>query len=226
LERFLKLRTQTILMHIKLDHIMPEPLASIKHSEDSIWGNLIELKSGNQIMLNASSGKGKTTFAGIIYGLRRDYSGTVTFEGQDIRNFNPDEWTNIRRTKISAIFQDLQLFPDLSVRENLLLKNQLTDTYSESEFKQMLERLEIEDKWDQHCGLLSMGQRQRVAIIRALAQPYEWLILDEPFSHLDVGNTNNCLEMIHERTKEQGSGFVLTSLGSAHDYEYDYELKL
>lgn len=213
-------------MNIKLDHIMPEPLASINHSEDSIWGNSVELKSGHRILLNASSGKGKTTFAGTIYGLRRDYSGTVTFDGEDIRSFDPDRWTDIRKTKISAIFQDLQLFPDLSVRENLLLKNQLTDTYSEVEFKQMMQRLEIDDKWEQPCGLLSMGQKQRVAIIRALAQPYQWLLLDEPFSHLDVDNTDRCMVMIHERTMEQKAGFVLTSLGSAHDYEYDYELKL
>ncbi len=205
---------------------MPEPLASINHGEDSIWGNSVDLKSAHRIMLNASSGKGKTTFAGVIYGLRHDYTGTVTFDGVNIRSFTPDQWTEIRKIKISAIFQDLQLFPDLTVKENLLLKNQLTDTYSEMEFKQMLQQLEIENKWEQECGLLSMGQRQRVAIIRALAQPYEWLILDEPFSHLDVANADRCLSMIHERTMEQGAGFVLTSLGSAHDYEYDYELKL
>jgi ABC-type lipoprotein export system ATPase subunit len=213
-------------MNIKLDHVMPEPLASIHHGDDSIWGHSVELKHAHRILLNASSGKGKTTFAATLYGLRRDYKGTVFFGERDIRDFNPDDWTEIRKTKISAIFQDLQLFPKLSVKENLLLKNQLTDTYSESEFKQLLERLEIENKWDQPCGLLSMGQRQRVAIIRAMAQPYEWLIMDEPFSHLDVANADRCLQMIHERTVEQGAGFVLTSLGSAHDYDYNYELKL
>jgi len=213
-------------MNIKLDNIMPEPLASIKHGPDSIWGSSVELKHAHRILLNASSGKGKTTFAATIYGLRHDYSGTVYFEDRDIRTFTPDEWTDVRTRKISVIFQDLQLFPNLTVRENLLLKNQLTDTYAESDFRQMLERLEIDNKWTQTCGLLSMGQQQRVAIIRAMAQPFEWLIMDEPFSHLDVANADRCLAMIHERTLELGAGFVLTSLGSAHDYEYDYELKL
>lgn len=214
-------------MNIKLDHIMPEPLASIQHSEDSIWGNATELKSGNRILLNASSGKGKTTFSTTIYGLRRDYSGNITFDGENIRGFNPDQWTHIRKEKIAAIFQDLQLFPNLTVRENLLIKNKLTDVFTEAQLKQMLERVEIEHKWTQRCGLLSMGQQQRVAIVRALAQPYLWIIMDEPFSHLDVDNADRCLQMIHERTVEQeGAGFVLTSLGSAHDYEYDYELKL
>ena len=90
----------------------------------------------------------------------------------------------------------------------------------------LLERLEIDNKWNQQCGILSMGQQQRVAIIRAMAQPYVWLIMDEPFSHLDVDNTNRCLEIIHDRTMEQGAGFVLTTLGDDHGYSFDQELKL
>jgi len=71
-----------------------------------------------------------------------------------------------------------------------------------------------------------MGQQQRVAILRALCQPYEWLIMDEPFSHLDKENTSKCLELINARTLEQGAGFVLTTLGDDHGFHYDQELKL
>lgn len=205
---------------------MPKPLASIEHSQDSIWGNEIELKTGRKIVLNASSGKGKSTFTTVTTGIRDDYSGTISYDGTDIKTYNPDEWAEIRQRKISIVFQDLQLFPKLSVQENLFLKNSLTDTYSETELKQLLERLEIENKWEQKCGLLSMGQQQRVAIIRAMAQPFNWLIMDEPFSHLDVDNTNRCLEIIHERTTSLGAGFVLTTLGDFHNYNYDQELKL
>lgn len=213
-------------MNIILDHIMPHPLASIDHSADSIWGHLTEIQHGKRILLNASSGKGKTTFTTTVYGLRRDYEGRILYNGEDINEFTPDDWTKIRQQKLSVVFQDLQLFPDITVRENLILKNSLTDVFTEAELRQMMERLEIENKWEQRCGLLSMGQQQRVAIIRALAQPYELLIMDEPFSHLDIDNTNRCLDMIHERTLELEAGFVLTSLGDAHDYAYDYELKL
>lgn len=213
-------------MNIILDHIMPQPLASIQHGPNSIWGNLVTLESGNRILLNASSGKGKSTFATTTFGLRDDYSGVIRYGDQDIKEFTPDDWTEIRQRKISVVFQDLQLFPKLSVQENLLLKNSITDTYTEQELKDLLARLEIENKWNQPCGLLSMGQQQRVAIIRAMAQPYEWLIMDEPFSHLDVENTNRCLNIIHERTVEQGAGFVLTTLGDDHGYEYSQELKL
>ncbi len=213
-------------MNIVLDHIMPAPLASIQHSADSIWGNHISLDAGKKILLNASSGKGKSTFTTTIAGLRDDYAGTLTYDGKDIKHFGPDEWTAIRISKLSVVYQDLQLFPKLSVRENLLLKNSLTDVFSEMQLIQLLERLEIDNKWEQQCGLLSMGQQQRVAIVRAMAQPFMWLIMDEPFSHLDVENTKRSLEIIHERTVEQGAGFVLTTLGDSHGYAYDQELKL
>ena len=222
----MKLIDQNHCMNIILDQVMPTPLASIQHGPESIWGNRVELEAGNHILLNASSGKGKSTFTTTTYGLRNDYEGTISYDGRDIRTFGPDEWTDIRQHKVSVIFQDLQLFPKLTVKENLILKNSITDTFTENELVELLERLEIDNKWEQKCGLLSMGQQQRVAIIRSLAQPFEWLIMDEPFSHLDIDNTNRCLKMIDERSKAQNAGFVLTTLGDYHGYDYDNELKL
>ena len=213
-------------MQIKFNKIMPRPLASISHSEKSIWGNQIELISGKKIMLNASSGKGKSTFTTTIFGLRDDYTGTISYDETDIRTHSVDQWIDIRKNKLSVVFQDLQLFPKLSVRENLLLKNSLTDTYSEKELREQLEKLEIEDKWEQKCGLLSMGQQQRVAIIRSLAQPFKWLIMDEPFSHLDEENTQRCLKLIDDRANELNAGFILTTLGDDHNFKFDYELNL
>jgi ABC-type lipoprotein export system ATPase subunit len=213
-------------MNITLQHILPHPLASIQHSPQSIWGNEIELKSGTHVMLNASSGKGKSTFTNTLFGLRQDYDGKLLFDGRDARELNASEWTDLRMRKLSVVFQDLQLFPKLTVRENLVLKNALTDAYTEAELQQLLESFGIGDKWNQSCGLLSMGQQQRVAILRALAQPYEWLILDEPFSHLDSENARICLEAIEKRTRQLGAGFVLTTLGDHYGYHYDHELKL
>lgn len=205
---------------------MPVPLASIQHGSESIWGNYIELKSGKHILLNASSGKGKSTFTMTTIGLRNDYEGKITYDGRDIHSFSPNDWTKIRQSKISVIFQDLQLFPNLTVAENLILKNKLSDTFSEKELIMMLEKLEIDNKWEQKCGLLSMGQQQRVAMIRSLCQNFEWLIMDEPFSHLDIDNAKRCMEMIDNRCKMLNAGFVLTTLGDSHGYQYDQELKL
>lgn len=213
-------------MKITLNKVMPVPLASIQHGDKSIWGNEIALEPGKKIMLNAASGKGKSTFTFTTLGLRKDYAGTILYDERDITTFSADEWTNLRKTAVSVVFQDLQLFPTLTVRENLLLKNNLTHSYSEEELQYQLDQLGIVDKWNQQCGILSMGQQQRVAIIRALAQPYKWLLLDEPFSHLDEENTQKCLQLIDKRTNELNAGFVLTTLGDDYHFSYDYTLYL
>lgn len=213
-------------MDITFQNIMPQPLASIQHGADSIWGNEVVLKHRKKIMLNAASGKGKSTFTNVVFGLRKDFEGKLLYDNNDTAHFTPEDWTKIRQSKISVVFQDLQLFPSLTVRENLNLKNSLTNVFSEQQMLEMLAALEIDNKWEQKCGLLSMGQQQRVAIIRALCQPFEWLILDEPFSHLDEANTQRSLKLIDDRCNQLNAGFVLTTLGESHDFTYDQEIKL
>jgi len=213
-------------MQIEFKQIMPHPLRDTAHKPSSIWGNSFLLEQGQKVLLNASSGKGKSTFTNITFGLRNDYAGEILFDGKNIRELSLNEWTGIRQSKISVIFQDLQLFPNYSVRENLMLKHALGSTISEMEVIQLLERLGIGDKWTQQCGILSLGQQQRVAIIRALIQPYEWLIMDEPFSHLDEENTLLAFQLINEVTEKNNAGYVLTSLGGRYGVEFDNELNL
>jgi ABC-type lipoprotein export system ATPase subunit len=213
-------------MNIDFQQVMPEPLRSIQHGENSIWGNHFQLEPGQKVLLNASSGKGKTTFTHTLAGIRQDYSGKLLFDGVNIADLSLDELSVLRRQKVSFVFQDLQLFPELTVADNLKLKNELSGVYSNDELKQMLDTLGIGDKWDAPCKLLSMGQQQRVAIIRALAQPFEWLIMDEPFSHLDEGNTQKCIDLILNRCRELQAGMILTTLGDQHGIQYDRELNL
>lgn len=221
-----KKKRKIVSMKIILDHIMPIPLASVQHNSESIWGSFVEINPGEKILLNASSGKGKSTFTLTTVGLRNDYTGEIRYDEQTIREFTPKDWAAIRRKKITVVFQDLQLFPNLTVGENLLLKNSLHPVYSELEIRKLLERLDIDSKWDQQCALLSMGQQQRVAIIRAMCQPFELAILDEPFSHLDTENAQRALALIQDRCNEQGAGFVLTTLGETYNFTFDKELKL
>ena len=118
-------------MKITLNKVLPTPLASITHNGNSIWGNFIELNEGQRIMLNASSGKGKSTFTTTTIGLRNDYSGEIMYDDKNINTFSPNDWAEIRQTKVAVVFQDLQLFPKFTVKENLLVKNALTNVYSE-----------------------------------------------------------------------------------------------
>ena len=226
MERLLVSQPKITHMTIEFAQVMPHPLREIAHGEKSIWGNSFRLESGQKVLLNAASGKGKSTFTFSIFGLRNDYDGKILFDGKEISSLSLDEWTTIRQNKLAVVFQDLQLFPNFTVRENLLLKSELQPVFTEEEIRQFVIRLGLESKWNQACGILSMGQQQRIAIIRALVQPFEWLILDEPFSHLDDENTQIALQLINEITDKNKAGFVLTSLGEHYNFKYNNELYL
>ena len=213
-------------MLLEFKNVMPAPLKDYKHDSASVWKSGFNLEFPKKVLLNASSGKGKSTFVSTVYGLRKDYTGIVEIDGKEISTLSIHDWIELRRTKLSAVFQDLQLFPGLTVIENLTLKNDLTNHKSVEDIKQMLELLGIGDKCEQQCGTLSVGQQQRVAIIRSLLQPFHLLLMDEPFSHLDEKNASIALELINKETNANNGGYILTSLGSYHGFTYDHELKL
>ena len=86
------------------------------------------------------------------------------------------------------LFQELRLFTELTAWENIQLKNSLTGYKSKKEIKVWFEMFGIADKWDTPVGKMSFGQQQRVALVRALCQPFDFIFLDEPISHLDEEN--------------------------------------
>lgn len=213
-------------MTLEFNNVLPFPLQEYPHGEDSVWKNSFELNFPQKVVLNASSGKGKSTFVNTVYGIRSDYSGSIKINGKDIQSLSLDEWIQIRKDQLSVVFQDLQLFPDLNVWENLTIKNDLTNHQTEDRIREMLNLLGIGDKEKQLCKTLSLGQQQRVAIIRALLQPFKLLLMDEPFSHLDEQNASIALKLITEETDKNAGGFILTTLGSYHGYSFDHELNL
>src|SRR6185295_14901973 len=131
----------------------------------------------------APSGTGKSTLIAYLYGIRKDFSGTIRF-GND-SSISLKQWSELRNKKIAVVFQDLRLFPQLTAMENIQLKNSFSKSKTEEEIIQLAAKLGIDHKLKSKCGNLSLGQQQRVAIIRSLCQPFEFLLLDEPFSHLD-----------------------------------------
>ncbi len=213
-------------MYISFKDVLPAPLQSFSHAEESVWKKGFEIHFPVSVLLNATSGKGKSTFVQLLNGLRNDYTGTITFDQKSIDTLSLDEWILLRKEKIGTIFQDLQLFPSLTTWENLIVKNELTHHRSESEILQFLERLGLLSYKDQVSETLSFGQQQRVAIIRALLQPFELLLMDEPFSHLDKGNTELAMQLILAEVERNNAGFILTSLGEDYGVNYDFELKL
>jgi ABC-type lipoprotein export system ATPase subunit len=213
-------------MRIEFQRVLPNPLSEIEHSSESLWGSDVIFESNKRILLNASSGKGKTTFVHTLMGFRSDFSGDIFVNDKNTKSFTTDQWVELRQQKIAVVYQDLQLFPQLTVEENLSLKSNLSQEVDMESAKLNIEFLGLKEKWNQNCGILSMGQQQRVAIVRALIQQFEYLILDEPFSHLDERNAELCMQLIDKRCKDLNSGFILTTLGTRNNLFFDYEVKL
>lgn len=146
--------------------------------------------------------------------MRRDYDGYILIDGKDVKYFSIDRWCELRRRGIAYLPQEMRLFPELTVMENIGIKNRLTSYKSEKEIIEFLERLEIAHKADVPAGRLSVGQQQRVAIIRALCQPFDFLLIDEPVSHLDSRNNQTVASLIDEEAKKTGAGIIATSVGN------------
>jgi len=206
-----------------LTQVVPIPMADMPFSPSSIWKNTASIQQKNTLII-APSGSGKTSLFAFLYGLRNNYTGRITYNGQDISGFSLRQWSNIRKNEISVVFQDLRLIPHLSVQDNLLLKNRLTGFKSETEIKHMLEQLGVDDKWKQSCGTLSFGQQQRVSIVRALLQPFKFLLADEPFSHIDDQNIEKARALMVQACTSQHAALVMFSLG--RDYNMNFEQKM
>ena len=212
---------------LELDNVKPAPLAETGLDiKSQTWGKNIKFHKGKKYLITAPSGKGKSTLVHLIYGIRNDYEGKVFFEEKELRLLEPEAWAELRQKRFSIVFQNLRLFPQLTVRENLQIKANLSEYKTEAQFVQMAEQLGIGTLLDQKCGQLSYGQRQRVAIIRSLCQPFDFLLLDEPFSHLDEDNIKKATVLIEDALKEQGAGMLLVSLGERYFFRYDEEIVL
>ncbi len=208
-------------MSLRTEQLCPYPLKDRDLSASGIWEKDLEIRDGERVLVRASSGSGKTTFLGILYGIRKDHRGTVRWDGKTIHSLSRRELSRLRREEMGMVFQDLKLFEELSVRENIMLKDRLTEHFGEERVLNMTERLCIEDQWEKPVYKLSTGQKQRVAIIRALCQPLRFLLLDEPFSHLDPENVGKATELIEEVVKAEGAGLLLASLEDPYGLHYD-----
>ena len=114
----------------------------------------------------------------------------MLFDGKDSRKLAVKEWVQVRERRVGCLFQELRLFPELTAYENVAIKNRLTHHKTQQEIESWFERLGIADKRDALVGRMSFGQQQRVALMRALVQPFDFLLADEPVSHLDDHNAS------------------------------------
>jgi putative ABC transport system ATP-binding protein len=197
---------------IKLTDLIPGYFIADAVRQSGIWLKDLTIQQGELIEVVAPSGSGKTSLIHFLYGMRGDYEGSIYFEDADIRSFDAEKLATYRSMKISIVFQDLRLFHNQTVAQNIEIKRQLADFRGHGDVADMASRLGITDKLSASCGTCSYGEQQRIAIIRALMQPFDLLLLDEPFSHLDNANARKAMELILEEVGKRNATVIFADL--------------
>ncbi len=199
---------------INIRQALPRVFVTEKIPPSDIWQSDVTLRRGDRYLIEAASGGGKSSLCAYIFGSRTDYEGTIYFNDRDISDFSINEWQEIRRRNVAYLPQELSLFPELTAWENIQLKNRLTSHVPDDRIEEWMERIGISFRRDYPCGRMSIGQQQRVAIIRSICQPFDFILLDEPVSHLDEENNRIAAEIISEEAARQGAAIVSTSVGN------------
>jgi len=209
-------------MSIELHNLKPVYMSDTEISVSDIYlQESVLFEQGKNYLIKANSGRGKTSLLNFIYGCNNNFNGTITYNG--LPNHNMFDY---RKSKLSYVFQDFKLFPELTVFENIQLKNTLTSNKTIAEINSLLDEVLLGDKKDSLVGKLSLGQKQRVAILRSLCQPFEFLLMDEPFSHLDKENINIISNIIRSEVKKQNASLIQTSLDESALFSFDKILNL
>ncbi len=211
---------------IRLDNTLPNVFLQRTDIQSDVWRQQVTLEKGKNYLVEASSGTGKSSLCSFIIGYRKDFDGKILFDGKGSALLKTGDWTEIRQKHISMLFQELRLFPELTAWENVEIKNSLTRFKQRKEILEWFEALGIADKMQSPVRLMSFGQQQRVAMIRALVQPFDFLLADEPISHLDDENSKMMAHVMTEEARRQGAGIVITSIGKHMELAYDKILKL
>jgi ABC-type lipoprotein export system ATPase subunit len=212
---------------LALQSVFPNALRDrLSHHQSEIWNKEVFFSTNSYTSLVAPSGTGKTTLIHFLYGLRNDYVGTITFNDKNIAQYDAEALSTIRSGELAIVFQDLRLFPQLTIRENINLKIALCKQPVRANIDAMADRLAITHILDKPAHICSYGEQQRAAIIRALVQPFSYLLLDEPFSHLDQENTRKAIDLIHQICTENKAGLIIADLDHNHYFPYNQQYSL
>ena len=190
-------------MQLQIKNLLPTYFDESRKNNSELWGKDLVFTSGQLVKIVAPSGSGKTSLIHFLYGMRQLYSGNIIYDKSELKNYSIETLAGFRKNKLSIVFQDMRLFPQQTVWENLEIKRQLNPFHPPEKIQEMCERLGIGDKLKSLCNNCSYGEQQRISIIRALLQPFYFLLLDEPFSHLDNANSEKAMALILEEAKKK-----------------------
>ncbi len=199
-------------MQIILRNLHPVYFTEDRSVTSNIWGQEVMIQPGEKIHIVAPSGSGKTSLIHFLYGLRKEYNGFISYNGREIKQLSADQLAVYRQQHLSIMFQDLRLFPNQTVYQNIEVKRQLNPYHPLGNINAFCERLGVAHKLQMLCSTCSYGEQQRIAIVRCLMQPFDFILLDEPFSNLDDDNRKKAMELILEETRKRNAGLILADL--------------
>lgn len=211
---------------IQLIDTVPNVFQGSASLMSDIWAKEVTFEKGKLYLVEANSGTGKSSLCSYIYGYRHDYQGTILFDEENVRSYTIKQWNRIRKKHFALLWQELRLFPELTALENVQIKNSLTRFQKKKQILEWFDMLGITEKLNAKVECLSYGQQQRVALVRALCQPFDFLLLDEPVSHLDDSNSEIMERVVMAEVKRQGAGVIATSIGKRIELPYDQVFNL
>ncbi len=211
---------------IVLQNVLPHVFAQRTDIASDVWRQTVELQKGKRYLVEANSGTGKSSLCSYVFGYRTDYEGVILFDKTDARSLSISQWVSLRKASLALLWQELRLFPELTAMENVQIKNRLTGFQRRRQIDQWFEQLGVAEQRDKLVGRMSFGQQQRVALIRTLCQPIDFVFLDEPISHLDDANGRVMADILQQEARRQGAGIVATSIGKRMEMDYDHTFRL
>ena len=176
----------------------------------------LSIAQGEFVALVGSSGSGKSTLLSLLSGLDSPTKGRIVVQGRDITDLSEDQLAPLRNETIGFIFQSFHLVPSLSARENIMFPAELRqDKEAGAKADALLRRVGLQDRSSNFTHQLSGGEKQRVAICRALINDPQIVFADEPTGNLDSKNGQAILTLLLELQKERQTTLVLVT----HDAE-------
>ncbi|GMW03925.1 MAG: ABC transporter ATP-binding protein [Candidatus Hydrogenedentota bacterium] len=186
-----------------------------------------EVDAGEQIAVKGASGSGKTTFLNLIAGILRPDSGRIELDGHDMAGQSESGRDRIRASRLGYVFQTFNLLQGYTAFENVLLGMMFGPGADPGYAESLLKRVGLADRMNYRPRQLSVGQQQRVAVARALANRPKLVLADEPTGNLDRHHAREALQLIREICRENGAALLLVShdpdILDAFERRHDFE---
>ena len=205
------------ICHLNKNYIISTE--DIKTNELKVLHDIsLEIKEGEMLGIIGKSGCGKTTLLKTLGGMLKPTSGKIFYQGKDIYQYTNEALAEYRRLNVGMIFQDYKLINNISVRENImipLILNHDDIEYAISKSEEMARILMVEDKMECYPYELSGGEKQRVAIGRALINNPNVILADEPTGNLDPKTTEDVINLLLKIKKKYNKTVIIVT----HDME-------